>query len=103
MKRMLLTVMTVLLLSAGAGWAASLEDGEAAYQRGDFATAVMAFRSLAAQGNAKAQNALGTIYLKGQGVVHDDAEAEKWFRLAAAQGFAEAQLNLGALYAKDWR
>ena len=46
-----------------------------------------------------AQFNLGTLYVKGQGVPQDYAEAVKWFRLAANQGHAGALHNLGVLSA----
>jgi TPR repeat protein len=98
MRRLLLTVVTVLLLSVGTAWAGPLEDGVAAYQRGDYATALRIYRPLAAQGNASAQSNLGLMYALGRGVAQNYAEAVKWFRLAAAQGDAGAQLTLGFMY-----
>ena len=53
----------------------------------------------AEQGDAEAQNNLGRMYAKGQGVTQNDTEAVKWFRKAANQGFANAQNNLGVRYA----
>ena len=52
----------------------------------------------AEQGHADAQNNLGEMYSKGQGVPQDYAEAVRWYRLAAEQGYAPAQNNLGAAY-----
>lgn len=52
----------------------------------------------AKEGDASAQNYLGTIYQLGEGVEQDNAEAVKWFRLSAAQGYAKAQNNLGYMY-----
>jgi TPR repeat protein len=43
-----------------------------------------------------AQYNLGTMYVFGQRVATDYAEAVKWFRKAADQGFVGAQHNLGA-------
>ena len=54
-------------------------------------------RQLAA-GDAEAQNALGVIYAKGEGVPQDYAEAAKWFRRAAEQGNAYAQSLLAYAY-----
>jgi hypothetical protein len=47
------------LALVGVAAAGPLEDGQAAYQRGDFATALQIFRPLAEQGNAEAQRMLG--------------------------------------------
>ena len=41
------------------------------------------------------------MYLNGQGVRQDYAEAVKWSRRAADQGNAAAQLNLGFMYEKS--
>jgi hypothetical protein len=38
------------------------------------------------------------MYLNGDGVPKNDAEAVRWFRLAAEQGYAIAQNNLGRMY-----
>jgi TPR repeat protein len=76
----------------------SFEDGTAAFDRGDYATAMRLLRPFADQGNADAQTALGAMYTTGKGVPRDDAEAAKWFRMAADQGNADAQTALGAMY-----
>ena len=52
----------------------------------------------AEQGFAWAQNNLGVMYEKGDGVPQDDAEAVGWYRMAAEQGDASAQYNLGVMY-----
>jgi TPR repeat protein len=39
------------------------------------------------------------MYLDGDGVPENDAEAVRWYRLAADQGHADAQYNLGVRYA----
>lgn len=43
-------------------------------------------RAAAEQGDASAQYNLGLMYLEGQGVKQDNAEAYAWIRTAAAQG-----------------
>ena len=40
------------------------------------------------------------MYLNGQGVRQDVAQAAQWFRKAAEQGVANAQNNLGVAYYK---
>jgi TPR repeat protein len=79
--------------------AGPLEDAKAAYDRGDYATAIRTFRPLAEQGDAGAQFNLGYIYANGQGEPQDYAEAMRWYHKAAEQGRAEAQFNLGGMYA----
>jgi uncharacterized protein len=61
----------------------------------DFDEAVKWLRMAADQGDAGAQNNLGTLYLQGEGVKQGDKEAVKLFRKAAEQGTAAAQANLG--------
>jgi len=98
MTRLLLTVCTALLLTAGTVWADPFEDATAANKRGDYATALKAFQSLAAQGNAEAQTNIGMLYANGQGVPQDYSQARQWYEKAAAQGNPMAQNNLAELY-----
>ena len=74
------------------------KDGLAAYQRGDYATAMKLWRPLADQGLAPIQLSLGVMYAKGQGVSQDYVEAIRWFRRAAGQGNVNAQYYLGSFY-----
>jgi TPR repeat protein len=78
--------------------AASLEDAEFAYERGDYTKAARLFRPFAEQGTPSAQFTLGMMYAKGQGVPQDYQAALKWFHRAAEQGDAAAQNYLGLMY-----
>lgn len=89
-----LAVMSALAVPCYAGYA----EGEAAYKRGDFATAMKEFVPLARQGNAEAEYFIGAFHFKGYGVPENKTEAVKWFRLAADQGYAPAQFALGWAY-----
>ena len=89
-------VATALGTSALAG---PLEDGIAAYHEKGYAKAVALWRPLAEKGDAAAQYFLGTLYVEGHGVEHNDATAFMWFQRAANQGYAAAQYNVGASYA----
>lgn len=77
---------------------AQLQRGTAAYDSGDFATALEEMRPLAEQGNATAQNVLGFMYQNGKGVPQDDTQAVNWYRRSADQGDASGQNNLGFMY-----
>ena len=88
-----------LALSAAPAIAAAIDEGQAAYNAGDYATALRLWRPLADQGNARAQNNLGVMYENGKGVAQDGNEAVRWYRLAAAQGYGGAQYDLGLAYA----
>jgi TPR repeat protein len=99
LRRLMITLLILsFIVSSGIAFADQFEDSIAAYDRGDYATAVRLLRPLAEQGNAQAQNGLGAMYYNGKGVTQDFKEAVKWYRLAAVQGYASAQLNLGAMY-----
>ena len=81
--------------------AGQLEDGTAAHDRGDYATAVTLWRPLADRGDAHAQFLLGTMYENGKGVTRDYGEAMKLYRLAADyQGYPAPLYALGSMYAK---
>ena len=67
MKRLLFAAGLVALPISGAP-AGPLEDGMAAYNRGDYAPTLQIIRPLAQQGNARAQALIGVMYRKGQGV-----------------------------------
>jgi uncharacterized protein len=83
----------------GSAMAGPLEDGEAAYHRGDYAEAMRLLRPLAEQGDANAQSQLGAMYTFGDGVPHDTEQGAMWYRKAAEQGNANAQNKLGLMYA----
>jgi TPR repeat protein len=59
---------------------------------------VSQIRTKAEGGDAEAQNSLGLLYTKGQGLEQNYTQAAKWYRLAADQGNAGAQASLGELY-----
>jgi len=93
-----LAIALALALTPAPGLAQDFEAGLAAYDRGDYDTALQEWRPLAAQGVASAQYNLGWMYAQGRGVAQDHAEAVRWYRLAAEQGVAGAQDNLGLMY-----
>ena len=86
------TWLAIVLVCVGARMtlADSWDDCMAAYNRGDYATALPIFRSYATEGDAAGQVNLGVMYTNGRGVTQDDAEAVRWYRKAADQGIAKA-------------
>ena len=103
MKRSIKTLLATLVLSlslAAPVLAGPFEDGDAAYQNGDYATAMRLWQPLAEQGDAIVQFRLGLLYYWGHGVLQDSVqdyvEAHKWFNLAAARGNKHAAGN------RDW-
>jgi len=64
------------------------------YGRGvpqDYAEAMRWYRKAADQGNAGAQNNIGTLYDNGQGVRQDLPQARAWMQKAAASGYESAK------------
>ena len=76
--------------------AGPLEDGAAAYERKDYATALQLWRALADQGDATAQFLLGGMYGEGEGVPQDDAQA-------VVQRVATAQPGPGNDTVEGWK
>ena len=87
-------LLAAQLMGTFAAVAGPWEDGMAAYNRGDYVPAIRLFRPLAEQGNAKAQNVLGVMFRKGEGVPKNPARAHMWFSFAAARGDARAKTEL---------
>lgn len=79
--------------------AADFAAGLAAYQKGDYTTAVKEWRPEAEQGDAPTQFNLGLLYYDGKGVPQDFEQAAKWFARSAEQDYVTAQKNLGEMYA----
>lgn len=87
-------LLAAQLMGTSAAFAGPWEDGMAAYNRGDYAPAIRVFRALAEQGNAKAQNVLGVMFRKGEGVPKNPLRARMWFGFAAKRGEAGARAEL---------
>ena len=85
--------LAVLLGSVGTSWGADFNKGVAAYDSGDYATALREWRPLAEQGNADAQFNLGFMYDEGKGVLQDNVYAHMWWNIAAASGYKDASTN----------
>jgi uncharacterized protein len=93
-----LITLVLLMRLADAAAAGPFDDGQAAYDRGDYATALEVWRPLADHGDAAAEASLGAMYASGTGVPQDNAMAVTLYRKAADQGLAGAQHNLGVMY-----
>jgi len=79
-------------------FAQDLRRGEEAYARGDYATALREWGSLAQHDDAAGQYNLGRMYDSGRGVTQDYRKAVKWYLKSAEQGFATAQFATGWMY-----
>tara|TARA_R110000868_G_scaffold359173_2_gene621035 strand:- start:2081 stop:2656 length:576 start_codon:yes stop_codon:yes gene_type:complete len=121
----LVLAITLLVGSVSVATAQDYDKGVAAYNAGDYQTALLYFKDIAdgspyAYGywieqdcdvllknscflvpigtNGPAEYFLGLMYENGQGVLQHYAEAVKWHRLGAEQGYAPAQNNLAFMY-----
>jgi len=91
--RVLMLIVALIVSGSVPAVAGPFEDAVAAYNKGDYATALRLWRPLAEQGNADAQSNLGTMYYKGQGLTQDYVQAHMWWNLSAAQGEPGAAKN----------
>lgn len=92
----------VVAISLALDTRAGLDEGMAAYQGGDYQTALRELQPLAERGVPEAQFVLGVMYGDGQGVAKNPSESLKWLRRAAEQGYADAQVDLGSRYSFGW-
>ena len=99
MKKFLSAVAIVVVLN-GPAQAQDWSKAVAAYNDGDYATALQEFSLLAEQGDAVAQHELGLMYANGEGVLQDHSKAVRWYRLSAEQGDIDAQYSLGLMYSE---
>ena len=77
---------------------ADFKSGLAAYEVGDYVTALREWRPLAEEGMAAAQYNVGLIHQHGRGVQADPALALKWYLKAAEGGYDRAQYRVGEMY-----
>lgn len=98
------SIFFVVLLSmfSPISWGADFQKGQAAYDSGDYQTAITEWQPLAESGQAGGQFGMGLLYANGFGVSMDDDQALRWYRLAADQGHAVAQCNLAVMHANGW-
>lgn len=81
-----------------ASTSATWEEGQAAYDEGDFSKAFKIWQVLAKQGDDLSQFNLGVMYSRGEGAEKSGGRAIEWYMRSAEQGYAPAQFNLGAAY-----
>lgn len=89
----------VFLVVQGAA-ADDLGEGLAAYDRGDYQSALEAWGRAAAKGNVPSMNAIAGLYAQGEGVRQDPSVAVTWYRRSAERGDSVGQLNLGDMYSR---
>jgi hypothetical protein len=77
--------------------AQSVKAGIEAWQKGDYAGAIAAWRPLAEAGDSDAAFNLGQAYRLGRGTQTNLGAAQTWFERAARNGHVDAQTTLGLL------
>jgi tetratricopeptide (TPR) repeat protein len=89
MRKIFLVMFFVLAAAAPA--LAGFNEGNAAFERGDYETAYREFLDAAARGDALANFTLGYMHMEGRGAVRDCGRAAAYFTRAVeldpAQGF----------------
>jgi len=95
-------LFTFLVAAISTAHAEPFREGVVAYQKKNYQKAFNAWLPLAKSGHVLAQTLVGSMYVYGEGVEKDDAEALNWLSLAAASGSSQAQYNLGILYEKGF-
>lgn len=73
-------------------------EGEAAFNRKDYAAALPKLQQAAADGDATAEFYLGCMYWYGHLVVKDPARAAGYYLQAAQQDIKEAEFDLAVIY-----
>lgn len=91
-------VAVALLLVLASPARADFDHAVAAFDKGDYATAIRELQPLAQKGDPRSQYAMGVMAENGFGMPRNPAQAAAWYRKAAEQGNTDAQYNLGAMY-----
>jgi len=94
------TALAIGTLLAAPASAEPYAEGYRAFQAGDYARALEAWKPLAEDGEVRAQYGVGVIHERGASGTPDAKKAAQWYRKAAEQGHAGAQNNLALLYAE---
>src|SRR5271166_1953286 len=72
-----------------------VDSGEAAYAGKRFRSALRRWRAAWSYGSSEAAFRIAELYVKGEGVQRNLAEAVKWYRQASERNHAKAQFRLG--------
>jgi TPR repeat protein len=94
MRWLTLFIFSVGFALTGPAFAVPQPDAEAAYARGDYATAFKLWLPLAEQGSARAQFNIARMYERGEWVAQDQAVAAEWYRRAAQQNARDAAMPM---------
>jgi hypothetical protein len=91
MRWLSLLIVSIGIVLSGTAFALPQPDAEAAYARGDYATAFKIWLPLAEQGSAQAQLNVARMYERGEWVAQDKRAAMEWYAtMPAAPSVASA-------------
>ena len=99
MRWLSLLIVSIGIVLSGTAFALPQPDAEAAYARGDYATAFKIWLPLAEQGSAQAQLNVARMYERGEWVAQDKRAAMEWYNRAAAQNARDGTMPA----ARTWR
>lgn len=88
------------LLAASAAASADAEKGMAAFQNGDYKTALKELNADVKKGDAEAMAMLSRLYAEGKGVKQDHKIAFQWMEKAAKAGSVHGQGSLAMFYSE---
>jgi tetratricopeptide (TPR) repeat protein len=94
--RQLLTIVIGIAMSWSAS--ASINEGIAAYNSGNYAVAFKEFNAAAKDGNAVGKHLLASLYYQGHGVERNLEKAVSLFKEAAEANYPPSLANLALMY-----
>lgn len=98
-----LTGALVCALLATPVYAASMKQAKKLMAANDIKGAMAELQPLARSGNAEANNMLGLLYLEGNGVAQDTAQAKIYFEAGARTGHLESLKNLNIILDAEYK
>ena len=93
-----LVIGVALIFATGPPVRADNEEAEAAYDRGDYDTAIVNWLAEAEAGDPVAQYNVATLFRTGKGAARNPEASVGWYTRAAEQGHLASQTNLGRIY-----
>ena len=96
-RAMLASCLSPSLTLRRASAARQMNRGEAAYAGKRFISALRRWRAAWSSGSSEAAFRIAELYVKGEGVQRNLADAVKWYRQAAEVGHEKAQFRLGLI------
>jgi TPR repeat protein len=92
MRWLSLLIASLGLVLSATAFALPQPDAEAAYARGDYATAFKIWLPIAEQGSPEAQRNVARMYERGEWVAQDKQAAAEWYSKAAEQSARDATM-----------